>query len=311
MTQLILNSVNPHYLGSKVIPIFARHETFHIRFGWLKKGFDAASHDPDVFLRDDALVRLGVGKNMVRSIRYWCLAFKILEERATLRGVYTTEFGRQLLDDDGWDAFLENPASLWLLHWNLLKPACLATAWHFFFNSFRPIEFSTDDVYAALSDYRNSFTTKIADSSLKKDLNCILRMYAEQEIKSTANEDSLDCPFTALGILQTAGESHRFAFRIGAKPSLPSEIIVAACLEFAAWAGASQRTIALSRLTFDQDSPGLVFKLTENAIATAIEDVSRSWSIIQLRETAGLIQMSYSQSPADLAAQLLTRYYTA
>lgn len=311
MTQLILNSVNSYSPSSKTIPVFARHETFHIRFGWLKKGFDAASHDPEIFLTDDAPVRLGVGKNMVRSIRYWCLAFKVLEERATLRGVYPTEFGQQLLGEGGWDEFLENPASLWLLHWNLLKPACLVTAWRFFFNSFRPIEFSADDMYAALSDYRSSFSTKIADSSLKKDLSCILRMYVEQEVKSTANEDSLDCPFTALGILQTAGESNRFAFRLGAKSALPSEVIVSACLEFASWTGASQRTIALSRLTFDQDSPGLAFKLTENAIATAIEEISRSWSTIQLRETAGLLQLSYDQAPADLAAQLLNRYYTA
>lgn len=311
MTQLILNSVNPYSPNSKAIPVFARHETFHIRFGWLKKGFDAASQDPEVFLKEDAPVRLGVGKNMVRSIRYWCLAFKVLEERATLRGVYPTAFGQNLLSDRGWDEFLEDPASLWLLHWNLLKPACLATAWHFFFNSFRLIEFSSDDVYAALSDYRKSFSTKIADSSLKKDLNCILRMYVEQETKSTANEDSLDCPFTALGILQAASASNRFAFRIGAKSALPPEVIVAACLEFAAWTNGAQRTIALSRLAFDPDSPGLVFKLTENAIATAIEEIFRTWSTIQLRETAGLIQLSYHQAPTELAEQLLNRYYTA
>lgn len=46
-------------------PIFARHETFHPRFGWLKKGFDRASDDAEVFLRDDAPIRLGVGKT-------WC-----------------------------------------------------------------------------------------------------------------------------------------------------------------------------------------------------------------------------------------------
>src|SRR2546423_1123874 len=57
---------------------FARHETFYPRSGWLKKGFDAASVDPMVFLRDDAPLRLGVGKNMARSIRYWCHAFKLL-----------------------------------------------------------------------------------------------------------------------------------------------------------------------------------------------------------------------------------------
>ena len=60
-------------------PSFARHETFHPRHGWVKKGFDEACKDPNVFLRDDAPVVLGVGKNMVRSIRYWCSAFKVLE----------------------------------------------------------------------------------------------------------------------------------------------------------------------------------------------------------------------------------------
>ena len=47
---------------------FARHETFHPRFGWFKKGYDLALGDAQVFLRDDAPVRLGVGKNMVRSL---------------------------------------------------------------------------------------------------------------------------------------------------------------------------------------------------------------------------------------------------
>ena len=66
----------------KVKPVFARHETFHPRWGWLKKGFDAASANFDaasanksIFLQEDAPVRLGVGKNMVSSMRYWCFCF--------------------------------------------------------------------------------------------------------------------------------------------------------------------------------------------------------------------------------------------
>ena len=51
--------------GNPKASIFARHETFHPRFGWLKKGFDRASIDSETFLREDAPVRLGVGKNMV------------------------------------------------------------------------------------------------------------------------------------------------------------------------------------------------------------------------------------------------------
>ncbi len=50
-------------------PKFAGHETFTLRYGWLKKAVDATGQRDDVFLRDDALVTLGAGKNMVRSIR--------------------------------------------------------------------------------------------------------------------------------------------------------------------------------------------------------------------------------------------------
>jgi hypothetical protein len=89
----------------KVKPVFARHETFHPRFGWLKKGFDAAQENPQVFLKEDAPVTLGVGKNMVKSIRYWCNTFKVLSEDRT------APLGKKLLADGGWDSFLENPAS--------------------------------------------------------------------------------------------------------------------------------------------------------------------------------------------------------
>ncbi len=109
-------------------PIFARHETFHPRFGWLKKGFDRARNNSRIFLAEDAPVLLGVGKNMVRSIRYWCEAFKLLEDDQP------TIFGEALLGDQGWDAYLEDPASLWLLHWKLLETPCLASAWWFTFN---------------------------------------------------------------------------------------------------------------------------------------------------------------------------------
>jgi hypothetical protein len=78
---------------------------------------------------------------MVKSIRYWCHAFKILSDDRP------TRFGEQLLDDGGWDCFLEDPASLWLLHWHPLKPTCEAATWYFTFNVFRPVEFADDELF--------------------------------------------------------------------------------------------------------------------------------------------------------------------
>ena len=59
---------------------FSGHQTFAFRYGWLEKGVRAAAECPTVFAEEDALVRLGVGKNMVESIRHWCLVTQMLEE---------------------------------------------------------------------------------------------------------------------------------------------------------------------------------------------------------------------------------------
>src|SRR3954447_18981402 len=102
---------------------FSGHETFPFRYPWLKKGYDAVREDVTVFGRDDAITTLGVGKNMVRSIRHWCLAAGLLEEgRGTGENRATTlrpsTLGDWLLHDEtGRDPYLEDPATLWLLHW--------------------------------------------------------------------------------------------------------------------------------------------------------------------------------------------------
>lgn len=290
---------------TNVNPVFARHETFHPRYGWIKKGFDAASRDSQIFLQEDVSVRLGVGKNMASAIRYWCNAFKVLENDSP------SEFGDRLLGDNGWDKYLEDPATLWLLHWNLLKPSCNAAAWYFTFNIFRDSEFSQDDLFNALCDYRDSIAPRIVESSLKKDITCILRMYVEQAInKGGISEESLDCPFTQLGIIHTAGDSRHLIFHIGAKANLPAEIIVSACLEYASFVGREQRNISISRLVYDIGSPGMTFKLSDSAVCDAIEKVARWSNSLYLSDSAGLIQFSFISEPEALAEDILDKYYT-
>jgi Protein of unknown function (DUF4007) len=281
--------------------VFARHETFHPRFGWLKKGFDRAAQDSGIFQDDNAPIRLGVGKNMVRSIRYWCSAFKLLKNDQP------TVFGKQLLGQDGWDTYLEDPASLWLLHWKLMESPNSATAWNFAFNYFRNVEFTVEDLFYQLCEYRDRQAPRISDSSLRKDVSCLLRMYIVQPVKSQASEDSLDCPFTGLGLVHTAGDSRHYIFRVGRKPSLAPEIVVYACLCHAQVGGA--RTIPIGNLLYDVGSPGLVFKLTESAICEAIETVARRWDQIHLSDAAGKLQLSFEGEPLKLAAAILDRYY--
>lgn len=293
-------------LGSANIPqvvAFARHETFHPRFGWLKKGFDRAEQHPGIFLEEDAPVRLGVGKNMVRSIRYWCNTFKLLDNDQP------SEFGQTLLSAEGWDTYLEDPASLWLLHWQFLQAPCYASAWDFAFNYFHRTEFTVEDLFYDLCDYRDRISPRTADSSIKKDVSCLLRMYAKQPTKGSASEDSLDCPFVDLGLIHTAGDARHYTFRIGSKRSLPVEVVVYACLHHAKRVSQTARSIPIASLLYDVGSPGLIFKLTESAIGEAIERVARHHKAIRLSDAAGKLQFSFSEEPALLAQTLLSNYY--
>jgi hypothetical protein len=295
-------------------PIFARHETFHPRFGWLKKGFDKANDDNRVFSQDSAAVVLGVGKNMVKAISYWCIAFKVLDEiKNNGKTIHRpSRFAKKLFSEDGWDPFLENPASLWLLHWNLFKSPCHAPAWHFMFNELNRLDFTAEDLLFSLKEYRNRKfpNNRSQDSSLNKDINCLLRMYIERRGPKTLKEDSLDCPFTELRIISAYPGSKRFTFNFSNKPTLSPEIIVSACLEYASFFQSDARTISISRLLYGPSSPGRVFKLTESSLSESIEQISRKIKEISLTDTAGMILLSYIKDPSEISEDILQLYFS-
>ena len=297
---------------AELLPVFARHETFHPRFGWLKKGFDKSSGNASLFSEESAPAILGVGKNMVKAIRYWCLAYKILQEDANHKGsVQPTLFGKQLLGKSGWDPYLEDTASLWLLHWNLLKLPCHATAWYYAFNIFNRHDFTSDDILSGLIDYKDRTypSNRIIESSLSKDISCILRMYTEQKNTDVLREDSIDSPFVELGLIKHYSDSKHYVMNFGSKPGIAPEIIVAVCLDYVASRDEGSRTISTSHLTYEDGSPGLCFKINESAISEAIETVSRKINDIALSETAGIIQLSFNKNPYHLSELVLNKYF--
>ncbi len=73
---------------------FTGHETFPFRYTWLAKGVRGVAGTPGLFSREDALVALGVGKNMVKSIRHWCEALGLIERKPSrAAGMCATDLG--------------------------------------------------------------------------------------------------------------------------------------------------------------------------------------------------------------------------
>ena len=140
---------------------FSGHQTFAFRYGWLEKGVRGLLHQPDLFSREDALVLLGVGKNMVESIRHWCSVTQLIEEAGEHRktgspALKVSGIGDKLLRPRGWDPFLEDDASLWLIHWLLVSNPTTGTTWQIAFSSFQRGDFTKRE----LLDYVVAFAEK-------------------------------------------------------------------------------------------------------------------------------------------------------
>ncbi|MGY1827016.1 DUF4007 family protein [Blastococcus sp. SYSU DS0541] len=303
-------------LAAATDPAFARHETFHLRFGWLRKGFTAALQDPETFSKPGATVELGVGKNMVNAIRYWCQAYKILEtapnhERPRMPLLQPSAFGRQLLDENGWDPWLEDSASLWLLHWKLLGPKCLAPVWWTAFNLFAPEQFEDHQLTDLVVELTAAAGWKsVMESSVKKDVDCLLRTFAARRTGRQTMDDLLDCPTRQLGLISpAAGEARSWRFVTGPKPSLPAAIVAYACLDFLAQVGPKERTISVARLAGDPGAPGRAFRLTESNVYDILTEVAKSVPQMHVAEPAGLRQLVVDGDVGSLRDELVNDYY--
>src|SRR5688572_22660499 len=111
---------------------FGRHQTFPLRFGWLTKGYGAWRQNADVFDEEDATVELGVGKNMVNAIEYWLIASQVVTPEGKF--LRATEIGEKIFQKEGWDPYLEDDTTLWLVHWLIASNPADATTPFWFFN---------------------------------------------------------------------------------------------------------------------------------------------------------------------------------
>lgn len=277
-------------------PQLSGHETFPLRYGWLKKAFDAVAvedvgdDDRSIFSREDAIAHFGVGKNMVASIRHWATATGILADAD--RHFVPTALGRLLFGSSGLDPYMEDPSTAWLMHWHIAgHPA--KTTWFWAFNHFPALTFEREMLVRGISKLAlEQGWPRASLATIKRDVSCFVRTYVPQPVSRRASyEDALESPLTELGLIRPTGGRDGFRFVRGPKPSLGTSVFGYAVTDF--WNRFSDaNTLSFEALAHEPGSPGRVFVLDENALVdllSAVEDVTRGsyrWS-----ETAGLKQL--------------------
>ncbi|WP_051654796.1 DUF4007 family protein [Persephonella sp. IF05-L8] len=272
---------------------FSGHETFPFRYGWLKKGYDAVLKNPKVFSSPDAIVELGVGKNMVNSIKYWGLATQIFEKKGN--EILRTEFGEFVFDDKkGIDPYLEDKSTLWLLHWKLASTVDPATTWYLAFNELNKSLFTKDELINDLKLLIQKHSYKMpSDNTLKRDIDVFLRTYVLKLDKELI-EESFECPLTELNLIIEDNGIYRF--NLAASENIPSSVLLFAILEFWDNNFPKKKNLALDEFIYKNGSPFKVFKMTYETFLSKIFEIEKITNgVISYDETAGLKQIYKKQ----------------
>jgi len=288
---------------------FGRHETFPLRFGWLTKGVGAWLDNSSVFDEDDAVVKLGVGKNMVDAIRYWMIASQIVTPNG--KSLEPTEIGRRVFYQDGWDPYLEDDTTIWLIHWLIASNPAEATTPFWFFNHFHKPEFTSKELQDALGDFvREHLKSRVSAATLKNDIALLLRMYEPSHMsKSVPVEEALDSPTALLDLLnhQEGAKIHESRPEYRAKLPLAAFAFAVAQL----FEQTNEQVLPVDRLLHSDGYlavPGSVFRITEECLLAKLEAMI-SWlrGGFELRQTAGIHQLYRLQAASPI--DILRRYY--
>jgi len=210
---------------------FSGHETFHCRPLWLKKGFDFANNG-GLFTDNDAVIELGVGKNMVASIKFWLRAFGFYN-------LYNNELeglADDLLSDGGFDPYLEDEATLFLLHYLLIQNVHISSIYHLVFLTLskEKTEFSLENLKSFIRRECLNQGVEVNDKTLDNDIKVFLKNYIPSSDKKISIEDNYGGLFYDLRYLNKINSSSgevKYQFNINDGRYLPEIVFLYVLLE--------------------------------------------------------------------------------
>lgn len=266
---------------------FRAHDTFFIRKGWLYKGLKHVEMDSTVFMGDNGnpMDILGIGANMVKSLRYWLQAVGLtIEPTHGKKYQDLTPLGKLIYDND---RYIEEIGTLWFLHYKLATNETDATAWYYFFNEFNLKEFTRDDFVKQLNAYILLNGSSVSFRSLEDDFNCIISTYVPR-IKSNPEkvhpENNIDCPFGELSLVGIVDKKSKIYKKNLTKIDAIHPLIVFAVIVDQA---KGRKQIKISSIQNDKCNAGKVFNLDIITLTNILNRLDLM-GYIKVVRTAGL-----------------------
>lgn len=278
---------------------FSGHETFPCRNLWLKNGFDFAVEGN--FNAPDAVVSLGVGKNMVSSIRYWLKAFGMSKDDQP------TNLARHLFGDNGWDPYCEDELTLWLLHYQLVKTD-EASIYKMVFLDYqrRNREFDKQQLQSFVEAACKRDDYDVNSSTLAKDINVLLQNYVYPE--NVTDPEKCSNLLMNLHLIRYIGKERRINERnaeiyvfADVKPEdVPEEVILYALLDYRH----HEKTLSNDVLA----DIALTFCMSMNKLTKVLEYLAQSYpDVITYTDNSGIRNVHFTDDVNAL--KILDNYY--
>lgn len=294
---------------------FAGHETFVCKQFWLKKGYDYIQSGKG-FSDKEAIVELGVGKNMVNAIQFWMKAFGLLaEDNKTLLPLAHTLFDSR----SGKDPFLEDLGTLWLLHYSLVKTQ-RASIYSLIFNELRKerFEFNKDILLNFIKRKCEAAELQVSENSISSDIGVFLKTYIQPKAEEKTDiEDAfagllLDLDlieaYKKLDVNDKTVEWYKVASE--ARLDLPFHVILYVILDMLE-GREEQTSITFKELQYDANSPVLAFAMTPDSLFEKLQEITDYYKgDIVYSESAGVQVLQFKSSNIS-KEKVLNDYYNA
>lgn len=292
---------------------FSGHQTFPIRYGWIYKIIQEVVKGESLSSKsniEQQMQSMGMGKNMVLSVRHWIRALNLVICIDNKEQIYQlTPLAEQLFTDKNghtaYDEYLDKIGTTWLLHWLLqsIEPTkAELNASRFFFNYFNGIKVKKESLATEIKDALANHEKELTEATLNKDIDCLLQMYAHKSLQTNKiNEDSFASPFTELGLLKQE-DAKSYIAELTRRPSLPVEIFTYALIDYMQkkHKGSKVNTLSFDALLNDIGSPGRIFRLSSVGLSDKLDQVETlTDGIIAWTDTQGLRQVQHSFDSID------------
>lgn len=287
---------------------FSGHDTFHCKEQWLYKGIQLIDkeNDTSIFKSDKAIYKLGVGKNMVRSMHYWLKSFALITDDEEF-----TPYSKYLFLNKEYDPFLENPSTLFILQYLLTSKeyaTIFALVFRDFFKDKANLEFTELQVITfikrKLSELKiNKFTEK----TIKSDFKVFCRTYILPKKNLKTLEDDFSAPLLSLKLISDTGRKNdlnQTVFRINksVRPEL-SEFVFAFCIiDFFEGEVAIDFTDITSNI-------GAFLCLTHEGVEEVIDRLCNKDKRFVFKSDGGVKQLQIKKNDLYLKDEMLNKVY--